>query len=25
MPDSDHCYQFTAGQSGSPDACDKIQ
>ncbi|MDD2907252.1 MAG: hypothetical protein PHH98_01295 [Candidatus Gracilibacteria bacterium] len=25
LPDSDHCYQFTAVQSGSPDACDKIK
>lgn len=25
LPDSDHCYQFTAVQSWSPDACDKIK
>jgi len=25
MPDSDHCFQFTAAQSWSPDACDKIK
>ena len=25
MPDSDHCYQFTAVQSGSPSACEKIK
>ncbi|MFA5917830.1 MAG: hypothetical protein WC850_06370 [Candidatus Gracilibacteria bacterium] len=24
-PDSDHCYQFTAVQSGSPSACEKIK
>ena len=25
MPDSDHCYQFTAIQSGSPAACENIK
>lgn len=25
MPDSDHCYQFTAVQSGSPAACENIK
>lgn len=25
MPDSDHCYQFTAVQSGSPAACERIK
>ena len=25
MPDSDHCYQFTAVQSGSPSACENIK
>ncbi len=25
MPDSDHCYQFTAVQSNSPSACEKIK
>lgn len=24
-PDTDHCYQFTAVQSGTPDACEKIK
>lgn len=24
-PDTDHCYQFTAVQSGSPDACERIK
>ena len=25
MPDSDHCFQFTAVQSGDPESCDKIK
>ncbi len=25
MPDSDHCYQFTAVQSNSPAACEQIK
>ncbi len=25
MPDSDHCFQFTAVQSGSPAACERIK
>lgn len=25
MPDSDHCHQFTAVQSGSPEACEEIK